>query len=238
MACNFTFNHYTQLLNTALHLEYRIVSLSEYLDNCAFLGKTLVLRHDVDSLPDKALEMARIEDKFGIHSTYFFRVFSNEYNIYGYDTMCIIKELEKMGHEVGYHAEPKDVAVACHIDAQDAYWLGKQALELLLGHPVNGAASHREATGNNNLTEFFAYYTPEQLGLKYEADSPSLGLFNSACYLTDGYEWYWRRFEHGTLTNDTRCACKILEEVQPPLLYCLIHPNNWYHQHLHHRIKL
>ena len=60
------------------------------------------MRHDVDRKPENALKMAEIERQFGIFGTYYFRstkeVFKAE----------IMQEIEKMGHEVGYHYEVLD----------------------------------------------------------------------------------------------------------------------------------
>jgi hypothetical protein len=58
-----------------------------------------LIRHDVDRRPKKALQMARLETSFQIHSTYYFRtkrhVFKPE----------IIKKISDLGHEIGYHYE-------------------------------------------------------------------------------------------------------------------------------------
>ncbi len=56
------------------------------------------LRHDVDRKPHRALAMARLEKELGLVASYYFRV------PYTFDVQ-VIKEIEAMGHEVGYHYE-------------------------------------------------------------------------------------------------------------------------------------
>ena len=67
--CDFTFEHYREILEVAKKSKYKIVSCIEYIKLRP--KKALVLRHDVDSLPHRALEMAKIENEAGVHSTYF-----------------------------------------------------------------------------------------------------------------------------------------------------------------------
>jgi len=107
-------------------------------------------------------------------------------------------------------------------------------MELLLGHKIYGVASHREATGFNNLKQFLEKKSIEELDIKYEAyDSSGLNLFKTSHYITDGYEWYWRSFINGELTNDSRCICEVIKEKKAKKIYCLVHPNLWYQNHFH-----
>ncbi len=46
----------------------------------------LILRHDVDFSVDRALELAKIENNYGISSTYFFLLHSDFYNIFEKDS--------------------------------------------------------------------------------------------------------------------------------------------------------
>lgn len=61
--------------------------------------KFCLIRHDVDRMPGRALSMAKIEHEMGIVSTYYFR--KKPYTFKPH----IIKEIESLGHEVGYHYE-------------------------------------------------------------------------------------------------------------------------------------
>ncbi|VVB89758.1 Uncharacterised protein [uncultured archaeon] len=57
------------------------------------------MRHDIDRMPMSALGTARIEAQCGIRATYYFRMNSRVFRPW------IMREIEGMGHEVGYHYE-------------------------------------------------------------------------------------------------------------------------------------
>ena len=69
-----------------------------------FMAKTIpesfcLIRHDVDRKPKNALQMARLEKEAGIQATYYFRTKPHVFN------PEIIKNIVKLGHEIGYHYE-------------------------------------------------------------------------------------------------------------------------------------
>lgn len=235
MCCSFTYSHYQEILALAKKMEYTVMGCHAFIQNNR-PQNAIVMRHDVDAHPKRAYDIAKIEAEAGVASTYFFRVFSNDYNLFGYDTVTIVREIEKLGHEIGYHAEPVDVSAATggEVGYTEAFFMGKKALELLLGHPVAGVASHREATGYNNLKQFLEKMPAESLNIQYEAyDSTHLDLFSRSCYVTDGYEWYWRSFLNGALTEETCCVCEVIKRRRDSQIYCLTHPNSWYQSHYH-----
>jgi hypothetical protein len=64
----------------------------------------LLLRHDVDLLPQNSLLTARLEHSLGIRGTYYFRIVPQSFN------PSTIKEIASLGHEIGYHYEDLDLA--------------------------------------------------------------------------------------------------------------------------------
>jgi len=60
----------------------------------------ILLRHDVDRLPHRAIAMARLEREFGVGATYYFRCSEK-----GKFPEYAIREVSDLGHEVGYHYE-------------------------------------------------------------------------------------------------------------------------------------
>ena len=92
---NFSLKEYSVLLSSIKNNYTNIITFENF-----FLKKNktfLIIRHDVDRKPNNALNMAILENKFGIKSTYYFR----------YKTFYpkIIKQIKKLGHEIGYHYE-------------------------------------------------------------------------------------------------------------------------------------
>jgi len=71
----------------------------EFLEENQSLKKFCLIRHDVDRKPTNALKMAHLEHEMGIVSTYYFRIKKNTF------IPAIIKEIESLGHEIGYHYE-------------------------------------------------------------------------------------------------------------------------------------
>ena len=64
----------------------------------------IILKHDVETNPSKALKLAKIENKYSHRGTYYVQAYllKNEKNI------KILKEIEKLGHEVSYHHDVMD----------------------------------------------------------------------------------------------------------------------------------
>lgn len=96
---DFTYKIYDELCAAIASSKYKTITFDEY-----FKGKNLpkdyiILRHDVDKWPENAVELAKIENKYGLKSTYYWR---NVKHVY---TPSMIKEQAGLGHEIGYHYE-------------------------------------------------------------------------------------------------------------------------------------
>lgn len=72
-----------------------------YFDN--FKDKSCILRHDIDVSPKLALEMAKLEHKLGVNSTFFFMVRSPFYNLFSRANDNIVRQIIDMGHCIGLH---------------------------------------------------------------------------------------------------------------------------------------
>ena len=66
--------------------------------------KAVILRHDVDRKPFNSLKIAKLENKYKIKSTYYFRIVKASFS------SGIIQEIKKLGHEIGYHYEDLSLA--------------------------------------------------------------------------------------------------------------------------------
>jgi len=99
---DFTIESYIQLLHKLKSVDYNFQTFSEYLKNP--LGKSIILRHDVDLLPENSLRFAQIQFDLGIKGSYYFRAVPESWD------EEIIKTIAGMGHEVGYHYENMDTA--------------------------------------------------------------------------------------------------------------------------------
>ncbi len=99
MTCDFTFDHYRELLRTARTGGYRWAGFDEEPE-----PGDLILRHDVDLSLDAALAMAEVEADEGAWSTYFLMTRSIFYNLASPEGERTIGRLRELGHRVGHHA--------------------------------------------------------------------------------------------------------------------------------------
>ena len=102
---DFTFEIYKSLITELHNRKYTFTSFGDYIsssdDNPG--NKLILLRHDVDLLPQNSLQMARIEAELGVRGTYFFRIVPESFDV------SVIEKIAKLGHEIGYHYEDVDL---------------------------------------------------------------------------------------------------------------------------------
>src|SRR5690348_10947644 len=79
---------------------HKVVTVQHYLSN-GLESPYIILRHDVDRDPQNALAMAKLEAKYGIQSTYYFR-YPKTFNLKA------MTQIYNLGHEIGYHYEVLD----------------------------------------------------------------------------------------------------------------------------------
>lgn len=97
-AVEFTYDWYERFLTDLLDAGYTPADYDESLDD----GE-MIVRHDVDFSPRKALTMGRIEAELEIEATYFVLVTSPLYNPFYKPNRLVWEELESLGHSVGVH---------------------------------------------------------------------------------------------------------------------------------------
>jgi hypothetical protein len=94
---DFTLNTYRRLLNYLQKQGFLFQTFAEFILKPG--DRVIILRHDVDRLPENSLKFARIQTEKGILGSYYFRVVSESLD------EKIIKEICSLGHEIGYHYE-------------------------------------------------------------------------------------------------------------------------------------
>jgi hypothetical protein len=98
---DFTFAKYVELCREMLDSNYSILTVAKYLTMAQKPDKFAIIRHDIDDDADLAyaMKMARFEAELGSAATYYFRTCKSVFKI------DRIKEIAKLGHEIGYHYE-------------------------------------------------------------------------------------------------------------------------------------
>jgi len=104
MNLDFSLAKYKELCEVISKSRYTPLTIEKYLLLKNKPEAFVIIRHDVDSQPEYALKMARLENKFGITSSYYFRYIKSVFR------KDIMEEIAGLGHEIGYHYEVLDKA--------------------------------------------------------------------------------------------------------------------------------
>ena len=96
---DFTLKVFESLLSAFLNAGYRFTVLADYFSGSAREDRRVILKHDIDRKPENALILAKLEKHLGIRASYYFRKKKG-----GFEDN-VIKEIKKLGHEIGYHYE-------------------------------------------------------------------------------------------------------------------------------------
>lgn len=116
--------------------------------------KFCVLKHDVETNPQNALEMAKIEYKYGHKGSYYVQAYLLEKE----DNISVLKEIQSLGHEVTYHHDVMDSSSG---DIEKANLEFKKNVELFEkeGFEIRTVCQHGnpiiERNGYNSNRDFF-----------------------------------------------------------------------------------
>lgn len=106
---DFTLKRYEDFLKELSKNKILVYGIAEWIKIKPSCG--ILLRHDVDRKPGNSLKVARLENKYGIRSTYYFRIVKASFN------PVIIKDIENLNNEIGYHYEDLSLAKGNFKDA-------------------------------------------------------------------------------------------------------------------------
>lgn len=211
--CSFKLEHYKQCLESAKRKGYKFLTLEKYIQNRPKIvgkEKIILMRHDIDHKLSLAINFAEIEKKLGIQATYFIRLHA-DYNPYRLENYKVIKDLTKMGHEVGLH---HDTGFARLFDenAEQFFKRDKKIFGNIIDKKISGISCHEP---NNSKDEFvISDKNIAKFGLKYQAYSPVF--IEDMKYISDSSA----RWREG-------CMCNFIKK-ETPRLCVLTHPIWWH----------
>ena len=180
---DFTIKSYKNLLTALQNQGFVFQTLAGFLENPA--DKAVILRHDVDARPQNSLAFAKIQAERNIRGTYYFRAVPQSWN------ESIIKEINDLGHEVGYHYES---LTTCNGNLHHAYEDFKRNLENLRQLvPVQTICMHGSPRSPHDSKDLWKTYNYRDYGIIGE---PYLDIdYSKVLYLTDtGRRWDGDRF--------------------------------------------
>lgn len=167
---DFTHGSYLRLLQFIKDLKYEIVPFRDVPQS----GSYVILRHDVDFSPEKALEMARLDHQAGVNSTFFFLLTSSYYNILSESGVRCVQEIIKLGHECGLHYDCTGFEQLSSEARRQRVEILAQCLGNAVGVRIGAIAQHKPA--RSPLREQFpsyvdAYDAPFFKDISYISDS-------------------------------------------------------------------
>ena len=175
---DFTIKIYIQLIRTVLNSNYSFQTFSDFIEEPK--AKSIILRHDVDKLPENSLKFAMIQNELTIKGSYYFRAVPQSWN------ENIIKEIADLGHEVGYHYENLDTCKGDINKAWDDFRYNLDKLRKLVEvKTICMHGSPRSKFDNKDIWKKYDYRSLDLIGEPYyDVD------FDKVFYLTDtGRRW-------------------------------------------------
>ena len=245
---DFSLDIYRELLEKLQQKGYELISYQDYCRNTDGIPtryrdserRFVILRHDVDKLPENSVKTAQIEKSLNARASYYFR--TGESGCYAKSETRLpdaIRTIVRLGHEIGYHYEDMSLADG---DVEKAYahfltWLGY----FRQYYAVETICMHGAPTSKWDGKDLWRKYDYKALGIigepYFDTD------FSDVLYLTDtgrcwdGYkvsvrdkipqhqdEWTAK----GWVWHTTKELLKAIEEDRlPKHVMITTHPQRW-----------
>lgn len=217
---DFNYKHYEAIIKKALEMRYKIVNFRE-VDEFYDSERLLLLRHDIEEKPERALRIAEVEHSLGVHSTFFVRIHSNDYNPFGFKSIGELKKILSLGHEIGLHYETLELARVLKVDPLALFIQDKSALENSLDIKIESVSEHGDKRTHRTIDHPSEDSMELMERLKQGVicrNSYDPRYFKEMKYLSES-NGVWRE----------GCICEHLGEQLK--IQLLTHPHLWYEKH-------
>jgi hypothetical protein len=219
---DFTIGKYKELWSALLELDYRPLSVSDYIGfGRNETEKIAISRHDIDRKPLNALRVAEAEKELGIRSTYYFR-YPHTFK------KAIINEILDMGHEIGYHYE---VLSKCNGDVKEAIKLFEYELnEFRSVTDIKTICMHGSPLSKYDNKELWKHYDFKSYGIIGEA---YISINNINYFSDSGRTWGPKnkirdlKAESNYMANTTDGLITLINHEIFDQIYILTHPERW-----------
>jgi len=225
---DFTLKRYIQILVTFIENSYKS-------------SASLLLRHDVDRIPQNALKMAKLEASIGVKSIYFFRIVPHVFKA------DIIQKIAAMGHEIGYHYEDIDLA-AKSLKGSEKEVSEKELTDIAINlfemnlermrkyYPITKICMHGSPLSKYDNRLLWKYYNYRDYGIEFE---PYFDVdYNEVFYITDtGRKWNNENVSVRDKVNSgfdikirsTKHLIRLIEKGKlPDKIMINVHPHRWF----------
>lgn len=172
---NFTYDAYEDLILSLKEYGYQFVSYHNY----EHLKRCIIMRHDIDYSIEKAVELAKLEEKVGIQSTYFALVSTPFYNVLSSEVKEQLDCIVSLGHEIGLHFDEVNYNEVYYQNiggVPNAIQKEIRLMESALNRDIKAVSMHRPSKetlqANYDLGEIVNSYGKEFFDeFKYVSDS-------------------------------------------------------------------
>ncbi len=239
---DFSLGTYINLLSSLQKKCYEIVGFQKYLSSHVDASNNyeIILRHDVDRLPNNALMMAQLENDLGICSTYYFRILPDSFD------ENIVYKISDLGHEIGYHYEDVDLAVKKQKTSGKAIQNEGELIDIAIGsfeknlekfrsiYPVKTICMHGSPMSKYDNRLLWKKYDYRDFGIIGE---PYFDVdYNKVLYLTDtGRRWNSSSISIRDKVDTNfnykfKSTNEIINKIDslPPKIMFNIHPHRWH----------
>lgn len=185
----------------------------------------VILRHDVERQPGRALALARLEVELGHRSTFYVRMHERQF------PRDLVHALGALGHEVGYHYETLGrtggkLAAAVELFQRELACLREHAT-------VHTATAHGRPLSSHNSMGIWQAFSPAAVDLT--EGNLHFERYPDLVYVNDtGRSWGNRhnlrdRVRGRTVDalTDTASLMAYVEREHPVWLYLQVHPHRW-----------
>ena len=233
---DFSLIKFKELCQSIVKANYQSITIQQYLEDKKekerIPDKIVLLRHDVDRIPNLALKFAEIETGLGLQGTYYFRTHSASFK------PSLIRKIYHLGHEIGYHYETLSDAGGDIDLALDLFTENLTCLREIV--PIETIAMHGRPLSPWDNRQIWNHASFEKFNLLGEA---YLSLdFNEIDYFSDtGRTWHPSR--HNIKDKAQNAPRYFLESTDDLIkhinsgrsnhLCILTHPERWPSQTFH-----
>lgn len=156
---DFTIQKYDELLQMLHQNKVKVYSVEKWLKKPGVNG--VIIRHDVDRKPANSLEIAKLEARYQMVATYYFRITSNSFD------PQIITAIKNLGHEIGFHYEELAVHKGDYKKAISSFKEHLKKLRTVA--PVTTIAMHGRPLSPYDSRDLWQHYDYRQFDLIGEA---------------------------------------------------------------------
>ena len=174
---DFSHRQYEDFLNSVIENNIPVYSVKGWIEEKPATG--IILRHDVDRHPERSLQIAEMENRYKISTTYYFRAVGSSYN------PEIMQKISRLGHEIGYHYEDLSLAKGRFKKGLELF---QQNLDKLTAHvTIRTIAMHSRPYSRFDERMLWKVYNYRDFGL----DEAYLSIdYSNIYYFTDsGRSW-------------------------------------------------